>query len=152
MEDLVFMYKKKKLYANFIVILLALVIILAALMSVQTWHFFNVLLFAILFLLLLSFVIYRTKQLKSITYFIRCDAEGIYTRESFYYCEWEKIKEITLKRYMGYQTLFFQIDEKIESKMKPIKQKDKLYYVLPLADCKGNPKEIVEKIKKFAQI
>lgn len=149
MEDVQFLYKKKKILINFVILIAAIIILIAGFMSLQSWNIMTVIIFAILVLLIVSLIVYRLMILKQMHYFIKCTDKGIYTGESFVYCEWQKINSIELKRYMGYQTLFFQIDEDLKAKIKPIIRKNKYYYCLPLADCKGKPKEILEVIEKF---
>lgn len=149
MEELVFLYKKKKMYINFAVLLLAIVIVVASFMSIQKFNLVTIVIFAFILMGIVTLVISRITTLKKMDYFIKCDKKGIYTVEAFAYCDWKKNKSIELKRYMGYQTLFFQIDDEIKAKFKPIIKNGKQYYCLPLADCAGKPQEILEKIQNF---
>lgn len=149
MEELIFLYKKKKMYINFAILLLAIVVVVASFMSVQKFNFVTMVVFALILAVIVILVISRITTLKKMDYFIKCNENGIYTVEAFAYCDWKKIHSIELRRYMGYQTLFFQIDDDIKAKFKPIMKNGKQYYCLPLADCAGKPQEILEKIQNF---
>lgn len=152
MEELVFLYKKKKMYLHFAIMLLAIVIVVASFMSLQKFNLVTLIIFVLILIGIVLLVISKVSTLKKMDYFIRCNKDGIYTVEAFAYCDWDKIKSIELKRYMGYQTLFFQIDDDIKAKFKPIVKNGKQYYCLPLADCAGKPQDILEKIKHFKNI
>lgn len=149
MEELIFLYKKKKMYINFAILLTAIVVIVASFMSVQKFNIITMVIFALILMIVVILVISRITILKKMDYFIKCNKHGIYTVEAFAYCDWKKINSIELKRYMGYQTLFFQIDDTIEAKFKPIVKNGKQYYCLPLADCAGKPQDILEKLQNF---
>lgn len=149
MEELVFLYKKKKMYINFAILLVAIVIVVASFMSVQEFNVVTMVVFIIVLIGIVTLVISKITTLKKMSYFIKCNKDGIYTIEAFTYCDWNKINSIELKRYMGYQTLFFQIDDIIKAKFKPIIKNGKQYYCLPLADCAGKPQDILEKLQNF---
>lgn len=149
MEELVFLYKKKKMYMNFAILLLAIVIIVASFMSIQKFNIVTMVIFVLILMSVVTLVISRITTLKKMDYFIKCNEDGIYTVEAFAYCDWKKINSIELRRYMGYQTLFFQIDDDIKAKFKPIIKNGKQYYCLPLADCVGKPQDILEKLQNF---
>ncbi len=146
MEEVSFQYKKKKVYIRLAMIIISLTIILAGIMTIQKNALSTIIIYIVCALLVVLFTVYKIVNIKAIAYFIKWDKKGVYTMESFAFCPWKQINAITLERYMGYQTLFFQIDETIETKMRAIHRKGKQYYCLPLADCQGKPSEILELI------
>lgn len=149
MEEIVFVYKKKKMFANLIVLILTVIIISTSIMSLMQPNILTYIAYTLINIVIISYLIYRIVRLKELDYFIRCTKEGIYTNESFAYCDWKHIQTIEWKRYMGYRTLFFQINEEIKSKLSPIIRNGKQYYYLPLADCKEKPQVILEKLNNF---
>ena len=146
MNEIKYPYKKQKIYIRLAIIILSLTIILAALLTTQKNALLTIIMFIICTLLVVLYSVYKIVNIKSIAYFIKWDSKGVYTMESFLFCPWNKIKSISLQRYLGYQTIFFEISEEIESKMNPIHRNGIQYYCLPLADCKGKPQEIVDKL------
>ena len=83
-------------------------------------------------------------------YYIKLDEKGVYTMEAFDFCPWNNIKSIELKRYMGYQTLFFEVKkENLKTKIKAMHKNNSIYYCLPLADCKGKALEILDGVESY---
>lgn len=147
MEETLYPYRKKKVYIRLSLIILSLIILLAALLSLQKNPVITIILFGVCALFVVLYSVYKIVNIRQIEYFIKWDEKGVYTKESFAFCAWKNIKSVTLKRYMGYQTLFFEIDEKLETKISAMNQGGKQFYCLPLADCTGKPSEIMEQLQ-----
>ena len=137
-EELILKYNHKKMYFRYGIIILSLLILIYAFTTIKEWHFYSLVLLIMLILGTIAYVVMTYRKIKHIPYFLKCDKNGIYTMDCFTFCPWENLKGIELKRYMGYQTLFFEVKEdNLNSKIKAIKKGKWLYYCLPMADCKG---------------
>lgn len=130
-------YHKGKLYARYGIIIMALLSMIYALLILPAW---NMILMAIFLILCAGTILYTirvVKMIKKMDFFIKCDNKGIYTKEAFDFCPYSNIVDIELKRYLGYQTLYFEVKEaNLKTKITPMKDHGKIYYCLPLADCK----------------
>lgn len=149
--NLIYLYKTKKMYFR-LIISVVIVIALIALFTIFDPNFQNVTSYSIFALFLIAvgiYVFYRIRKIKKLQFYLKTDAQGVYTYESFSFCAWNNIKNIDLRRYMGYQTLFFEVkEENLKSKIKPVHKDGKSYYCLPLADCEKEPKEILNQLKR----
>lgn len=149
-KELIFHYNIVKLCMRFVFALLSLLLIFYGLLSLQKWTFMWIVVDVLVLACILLYAIVKFKNIRSKDYFIKCDEKGVYTQEAFAFCPWSNIKNIELKRYMGYQTLFFEVKEdNIASKIGVIRKNGKIYYCLPMADCKGKRKDIYTQILKY---
>lgn len=138
MEELILKYNHKKMYFRYGIIILSLLLLIYGFTSIKEWHFYSIVLLLLLVIGTIAYVYTTYRKIKSIPFFLKCDDKGVYTMECFSFCPWENIKGIELKRYMGYQTLFFEVyEDNLDTKMNVVKKGKWLYYCLPLADCKG---------------
>lgn len=137
-EELILYYNNKKMYFRYGIIIFSLLLLIFAFVTMNDYNVYSIILLAILVVGTIIYIYITFQKIKNIPYFLKCDKNGVYTKECFEFCPWDNIKGIELKRYMGYQTLFFEVQQdNLNSKMKAIKKGKWSYYCLPLADCKG---------------
>lgn len=146
-EELIIEYNKGKLYVQTGFILLCLLFSLYSFIYIEKWS----LVWIALAMLIIGFsLIYARNaylRIKKLTYYIKCDDKGIYTHEAFDFCPYSNIINIELKRYMGYQTLYFEVKEaNLKTRITPMEDKGKVYYCLPLADCALASQEVERQV------
>lgn len=146
MKEVIYPYRKNKIYVRFAILINALLIVLIAFLTLKEWNVVSISLYVLSIFIVIVYMMMKIKQMKRLDYFIKWDAKGVYTYEAFRFCAWKHIKSISLQRYLGYQTLFFEIDEDLDTKINPIHKQGKQWYCLPLADCKGNTQEILNQL------
>ena len=147
MEELIIEYNKGKLYVQTGFIVLCLLFSLYSFIYVEEWTLTLVALALLIVGICLIYAKNAYVRIKKLQYYIKCDDKGIYTYEAFDFCPYSNIIDIKLKRYMGYQTLYFEVKEaNLKTKITPMKEKDKIYYCLPLADCAMKADEVERQV------
>lgn len=151
MNQIKILYNMKKMYTRLLMTLIVF-IGLGAIFTVLDRNLHGnlpILLFIVICIAVFIYGVWKFKKIKALDYFIMMDNKGIYTQESFVFCSWSNIKNIDLRRYMGYQTLFFEVKSaNLDTKIKPVHKNGKIYYCLPLPDCDGKPSAILSQVKR----
>ena len=149
-SEMTYPYHKGKLYARYGIFVLAAFSILYGMLLLPAWNTIIVAIFLIILAGTILYIARVVKIIKSMDFFIKCDNKGVYTKDAFDFCPYSNIIDIELKRYVGYQTLYFEVKEaNLKTKITPMKSNGKIYYCVPLADCKGDPNKVYMEVLDY---